>query len=470
MYNIKKIHILLLLFLICISSVHAISFEVNAVPVKDKIKIEETAKFELEITNSLNEQQTFSVYSLSYPTWDIRTEPIINPIEVDVAPGSKETLELLVNPLDVRNIIEGPHIISVRVKSKSTNDVLGVPLKVGVISREALIEGYVPTIVMNVKIPGKVDPREDIPVEIILDNQNIINYSDLKLKIDSNLIKDTIDFDLGAKEEKEFELSKKLDPLTQPQKDVFSVSILMDGKVISGPLAAPLEITEYAGQEKSAIKKTFLKAEQDIIFQSNNKDYSGKIKAEVSFFKSLFSSTRPKAETLQEDNKRYFVWDVELDENNSMKVSVITNYSILFFAIILAIVLILVYYRFRSPMAMRKEAKNITKKEGGIFSLKVVLHIKNRSNKKIEDIELREVIPNIASIEKDISIGTLRPSKILRHEKKGSIIKWDIDHLDVGEERVLSYKIKARLPILGELATVVRSKSIRKRSLSRRLY
>lgn len=102
-------------------------------------------------------------------------------------------------------------------------------------------------------------------------------------------------------------------------------------------------------------------------------------------------------------------------------------------------------------MAMRKEANNITKKEGGIFSLKVVLHIKNRSNKKIEDIELREVIPNIASIEKDISIGTLRPSKILRHEKKGSIIKWDIDHLDVGEERVLSYKIKARLPILGEL-------------------
>ena len=44
----------------------------------------------------------------------------------------------------------------------------------------------------------------------------------------------------------------------------------------------------------------------------------------------------------------------------------------------------------------------------------------------------------------------MQPSKILKHEKKGSIIKWSIDELHVGEERVISYRIKSRLPIIGD--------------------
>lgn len=447
-----KKHLLFLLILaICISSVHAVSFELNAVPIKNKITINELAKFKVEITNNYNKEQTFRIYSLAYPTWDIYTEPIINPILLDVAPNSKNSVELIVNPLTKRNIIVGPHVISLKVRSKTTNEALAVPLKISVTSTSSLIGGYVPTIITNVKIPKKIDPRDEIPIEIILDNQNIINYSDLRVEINSNLIKDSMAADLGPKKTKTLTLTKKLDPFTAPQKDNFAVRVLKGEREITGPVISPIEIIGYTHQSEPEVRKSFLKSEKDLTFYSNNKDYSGELKIEISFFKSLLSSTKPKAEILKEGDKRYFVWDIKLDENNSMKVTIIENYRTLFVIIALLILLVVLYFVYRNPLVIRKESKDVKKKEGGIFSLKVVLHVKNRSSKSIKDIELNETLPNIAELEKDISIGTLKPTRLLKHEKKGYIIKWDIDSLEVGEERVLSYKIRSKLPVLGDL-------------------
>ena len=70
----------------------------------------------------------------------------------------------------------------------------------------------------------------------------------------------------------------------------------------------------------------------------------------------------------------------------------------------------------------------------------------------MRDIEITDTIPNITSIEKELFIGTLQPYQVMRHEKKGTILKWKVDDLSAGEERVVSYKMKSRLPILGSLS------------------
>ncbi|MBL7054909.1 hypothetical protein ISS05_04080 [Candidatus Woesearchaeota archaeon] len=450
MYKIKKYFSFLLILIMCISSVYAISFELSYSPIKDKIEISDVAKFKLEIKNNLNKNQTFRIYSLDYPVWDVRTEPIVNPIFLDVESNSKNSIELVIDPLDTKNIITGSHFITIRVKSKTTNEALAIPMIVAITSRESLVQGYTPTIITTVNIPKKIDPREEIPIKINLNNQNVINYTDLTIQIDSNLIKDSIKYELGPEEEKALMLTKRLNPLTSPQKDSFAVTVLKGDKVVVNPIVIPVEIIEYTHKDKEEVKKKFLKTEKEIVFYSNNPDYSEEMKIETSLFKILFTSTKPKAKVLKEDDKRYFVWNVKLDENNSMEVIIVENYRILFIAIILAIILVFIYYKYRSPLSIRKEVKNIIKREGGISGLNVILNIKNRGNKKIEAIELKEVIPNITNIEKDISIGTLKPTQILKHEKKGTIVKWVIDNLEVGEERVLSYKIRHRFPILGD--------------------
>ena len=131
---------------------------------------------------------------------------------------------------------------------------------------------------------------------------------------------------------------------------------------------------------------------------------------------------------------------------------------------------IIFYFSYRSSIVIRKIASNIEKLEGGISELKIVINIKNRGNKPLRDITIIDKIPNIADVEKELYIGTLQPVKILKHENKGSIVKWIIDDLGAGEERVISYRIKSRLSILGDFnlpSTSVRFKFRGKDKLSK---
>ena len=52
-------------------------------------------------------------------------------------------------------------------------------------------------------------------------------------------------------------------------------------------------------------------------------------------------------------------------------------------------------------------------------------------------------------IDKDFKVGSLHPEKIVRHAKKGTLLKWNLGDMEKGDERVLSYKVKSRLTILG---------------------
>ena len=101
--------------------------------------------------------------------------------------------------------------------------------------------------------------------------------------------------------------------------------------------------------------------------------------------------------------------------------------------------------------------------------MKVIINVRNRGTRRLEHIEVTDIISNIANIEKDLYIGTLQPTK-MHHAKEGSVIKWDIDKLDPSEERVITYKIKSSLAILGDFtlkAAIARFRSNGRDMLSR---
>lgn len=464
--DIKKLIISFVLIGILSQGAMALSFSYNATAVNDKIEINEQAEYTLELKNKLAQSQTLRVYSLDYPTWDVRTDPIMNPMLIDLEPSEKKTLDLVVQPLDLPNILRGPHFINLKISSKTTNEIVNVPLKVVVTSRDYLIQGYVPTVLAKVNIPKKLDPRDPLPIDITIDNQNIINYSTLTLKFESDIdyLNEEIDFSLGPKEKETFSFNKELDSLTTPRKITYTVSVVQkeDGRIIVEPVTANIEVTEYVDTKEADIKKSFLKTEREITFTTNSMQCSEEIMVESTFFQSLFSSTKPKAQVLKDGSKRYFVWEItELGEGNTVTVKVTENYRYMFFGLIIAVVLVFAYFRYRSPLTITKKVNNITRKDSGIHTMKVGLQIKNRSNQKIDAIELKDSMPNIVDIEGGMSIGTLKPDKILKHIKKGHVVVWNINDLDVGEERVLSYNVKSRLPILGDLTLPVATAKFR---------
>ena len=443
-----KFFIPIVLFLIVLNVTYAASFEVKVTPLKDKIVVDEVAEFDITIQNNLGTDEEFTIKKAGYPFWDMYTKPLQNPITLKVPAQSTSSIMLFVDPLYITSV--DTYTLEVGIVLERTGEEQKVPVTVGIKSTEPLIGGYIPTVLASTSVPEEIDPREEFAIKIALNNQNPINYSNLTIKIESSLLKEELHVQLGPKEEKIVELKSKLDDMSQPQDDKLIIAIFKDSRLIVSPITKEFKIKEYVFQEELRKEQSFLKIKKGIKVVSNNPNYKGIIKIETFPIKSLLLTTSPRAETTKENGKQYLVWQVELDKDRTMKVYIIENYRPTVVIIVLIITAIALYFLFRSPLVVRKGVANVGISHGGISEAKVVVRVKNRSSRPITNIEVMDNVPHIAHVEKDVSIGSMQPHAVLQHPKKGLIIKWTIDTLEAGDERVLSYKMKSRLAILGE--------------------
>jgi hypothetical protein len=127
----------------------------------------------------------------------------------------------------------------------------------------------------------------------------------------------------------------------------------------------------------------------------------------------------------------------------------VMNIRPIFYAIIALVLIITLYYILRSPVLVKKQAINIKMYEGGLSQLKILIHLKNRTANTYSSLVVGERIPKIAEYTPSEAMGNILPSKVLRHEKKGTMLKWSIDSIEPYEERVIIYKIKSKLTIFG---------------------
>ncbi len=446
MNTIKKSVLLFIAVLLLSISVSAANFEVEFEAIDNTITMGQLAEFRLTVRNNLDTKETFRVKTLDYPIWEIKTDPILNPIQFSINPDKKREIDILVNPLHVSNY--GVYDVNVITELISKSEKITTPLRVNIVSPRAGI--YVETVLATILMDDKIDPTKEIPIKIILNNQNIIEYPEVLVKIESNLINEEIEESLGKREKKTISLTKKIDPQTSPRIDTLVVKVIANNKTLDTKVKR-IEIIETKELIKeSKIRRGFLKTVEDITLKNTgNVQYTEGIKIESSLMQTLFTSSRPKGKFIKEDEKRYLIVPVNIPPGESITIQITKNYITLLIIIILSAIIIGLYYIFRSPLTVSKKATNVTYKEGGISELKVVLNVSNRSKNKLKNIEVIDRIPNIADMEKSLTIGTLHPTKILKHENKGTIIKWVIDDLDAGDERVISYKIKSRLSILG---------------------
>ena len=418
-------------------------FTVELEPVNSTIKADQVAEFDLIIRNNLDSEESFRVYTQDY-SWDVGTKPIRNPLHVDVEPESNKTTRLYVDPLHSYDI--GVYDVSVHVASLTSGYTFEDSARVSIHSSER--EEYVPTVLAEIDMDDEIDPREKIPIKIHLNNRNILDFENITILLESNTINDEIIHHLDPKESKIVEITEEIDPLTIPQKETLQVTILSGEEVIAGPIQQDFAVQEYLEKKQTIVSKGWFRTEKKISITSNNPNYQGKVDIKLGSFEKIFTSSVPEAREVKIKEQQYLVWPISL-QGNSMTIRIVHDYRIILYGLISLVIIALIIYYSRTPILVDKTLANIDKKEGGISTANIMLTVKNRSKKPIKDVHIVDKIPNIADIEKEVSIGTLQPTKILRHEKKGSIVRWVLDDLDAGEERVIRYKIRSKLTILG---------------------
>ena len=449
MSKLIKFFVIIGMFLLLINAAHASSFDAKVTPVKDNIVVDEVAEFDISIQNNLDTSEEFIIKKAGYPFWDMYTKPLQNPVTLKVPARSTDSITLFVRPLYITSV--DTYTLDVGIVLSRIGEEQKVPITIGIKSTEPLIGGYIPTVLASTSItPEKIDSREQVAIKIVLNNQNPINYTNLTIKIESNLFKEKLYTPLGPKDDKTIEITKKLDDMTLPQQDRMVVAVFKDDRIIVNPIVKEFEVKEYSTQETLPQEQSFLKIRKGIKVTSNNPDYKGTIKIETSSFNSLLLTTYPRATAVKENGKQYLVWQVELGKDRTMTVYTTENYRPIVVVIVLVIVAVVLYFVFRSPIVVRKGIASVGMSEGGISEAKIVVRVKNRSSKQLTNIEVMDNIPHIAHVEKELSIGSMQPHAILKHPKKGIMIRWNIETLEPGDERVLSFRMKSRLAILGE--------------------
>ncbi|MBT7497074.1 hypothetical protein HN662_01990, partial [Candidatus Woesearchaeota archaeon] len=200
------------------------------------------------------------------------------------------------------------------------------------------------------------------------------------------------------------------------------------------------------------VEKSFFRVTEDIaVKNSGNQNKKQVFKLKTSVIKDLFSSETPDASILKEDGARYLFWELDLEPGEEFELVVVRNYRPFLLFLLILIIVITLYFSLRSPLALNKTAEVFKKDEGGISMLKVRLKLKNISEKTVSDVKIYDAIPHLAGYVQEEHVGSLTPIKVLKHQHKGTLIKWEIPVLEGFEERIISYKIQAQLKILGGL-------------------
>ena len=87
----------------------------------------------------------------------------------------------------------------------------------------------------------------------------------------------------------------------------------------------------------------------------------------------------------------------------------------------------------------------------GISKIKVAIYLRNRTSKPVSDVVLIDKIPTIANLLVDDSVGIVKPQKVIHGKSRKTLLKWNLGSLEPFEERILTYKIKSKLSIVGGL-------------------
>lgn len=442
--------VLLCLLLVCLlaATASAINFNVAIDPQQATTRISEAAEYTVLISHDAGTPERFELYSPDVE-WDISTD-ILRPFTVEK--GETKEVVMSVKPLYAT---PGFYAIAVHIRHSATGELLRKTIIIDVRPKDYVPGQYAPAVRLSPSV-DPVDPREPAIVNIEIRNANPRDLDNVQVKVRSELIQAEIEVDLIGLEKKLLVLPIRLPADTPPQKDTLRVTaIVVDGEKVIPFNAEPVEfeIVEYGEiAENIGERQSFLKTDWDYTLTNTGNIIKAKeFKLKPSFFQSWFTSYEPLARKVETSDGTFDSWDIVLDVGESTVIRATTNYRPLLIILLIAAIAIGAYYLLRSPLVVRKSAVVIAAKEGGMSELKILIEVANRTTKPVKHVQVMDKVPHIAEVSRDFEVGTMRPVKIAHDEKKGTLIKWVIDELDSHEERVISYKIRSKLSILGSM-------------------
>jgi len=444
---------LMVFILVLAPCVLAESFTVSLSSVRDNILQNETAIFKITVYNSLQTIEHYQIYSPDVE-WNVATKPPEDYILKVYPTSSSETL-VTVQPIALTK--PGLYAVTLYIKSVESNEVLSKKLVLEIRNSNPYYGQYLPSVQLNSFVADTMDPRTPLTVRVDLSNQNTKNLSSINIVISSKLFTKTHTTSLGPLEQKSIDFTLNLDPNLPPTEDTLKVeaSTNFNSKIYQfDAVPRPFAIAAYGKvTEETNIQKSIWSKKITITVRNTGNDQQQyTARTERTLLGVLVGSLDSTARVEEQQGTTYYSWSMLVEPFEARQVSITYNYWIIYLVIIIIGGSIAGYYILRSPIIVQKSSQVLSIKHGGISEIKIQIDIINRSRRQLKNVHVIDKIPNLLEYHKTEKPGLMQPDQVLKHEKKGTILKWNLGNLEPFEERVINYNSVSKLSILGGMS------------------
>ncbi|MDP3918586.1 MAG: hypothetical protein Q8Q35_01625 [Nanoarchaeota archaeon] len=402
-----------------------------------------SATFDLVVLNDdRRERDIFITFPYS-PNWRV----IVNPYLLRISSKSIGKAGVQVFSLNDRNIGTYELILNIKSRDGSIEEVF--PFKVTILPFSG------DEVVTQLITPERVDPRVGGVVKLKLENLRKSNMDDLEVVVKSEGIfseRRFLNLKAGEISLQDFEF-KFEDTNINPGTYNITAEVKYGNKVVGTSadtffLAGFTDVVERTNVEGGILRKEATVTK----INGGTKAKEEKITITVGGFNKYFTKFDKEPDSFTKvDGKYRAEWNFVLGSGETFSVNVITDYTTLFWTLIVVLlVFIFVYQTKKKKVVISKRVVTVHKDREGISGMKVVLHLTNRSRKAVDDIKLVDLLPSLIGTDPH-SFGTLHPTKINKTSLGNIRLTWHIGELHKGEERIISYVARSRLSIIGKL-------------------
>lgn len=427
--NKMKKEFFLIFALVAILPLVSAEIHVSKTPIIDVIgkEVTTTASYNFTITNTNPAEETLTLYSLL----DMEISPETLKIPGNTAVNTK--LEFYLGEQLRRK--EGTYYFTYYLKGKVNPEVKDTVPATIISLYDAL----------KATLPAKIT-QDDKTLNLTLQNKENLYIPEAKLNVTSAIFNSAQDVEIKPNSTLQITIDLT-DRIRSFEAGPYSVDIVL---IVQGEEA--WKVTDSIALE-SVIKITSKEAQKGWFLypvlqierkNDGNTQATANIRVEKDAFSKLFTKTSIEPSSIKEVKGKFlYEWQRDLKPGETFTVEIKTNYllPVLVLALIAAAAIFL-WMSTTKPVVLTKRITKIATK-GGEFALKVNLFLKSFidiKNAKIMDLAPL-AMPNIPP-----KFGPISPTSV-----KGRRIEWHVDRMYRGEERIFSYIIYSKLPLIGEI-------------------
>jgi hypothetical protein len=409
----------------------------------------ETAVYTFTVKNADSRSERIELAFGLDPKWSFETEPLSYLSGFTVDAGETITFDLHITPTSPY-ISSGKYAITIPLKS-DTGEEEFAELILYIKNPDALT-GYLPSLNFLLDAQEQVDPRQPYRVKLEIQNRNPLDIDVMEVKLASALYNETQITSVDPLGSSTVVFEIEYDAQQPPTEDTLLLTVTVGTKTFN-PIKKEIEIISYADivEVQYSTKSFLFKTTQTTEYTNKgNSDVTKTFRYGTSGFEQYFTGGSPEGSVVEEEGLLYYETDVLLPVDVPVLVTYTVSYRPILYCLLLFIAAGVCYYFFRSPIVVKKEVMTISVGKDGHTKMKVLIHIKNRAMHLVDDVEVVDKIPAVAEIEKHFELGTMKPEKVMKHDKAGTVLFWKIPHLEAYEERIITYKVSSMYQIVGD--------------------